>query len=352
MFFIKFRKFNLFLLNFLFVNFFILNVYSDIISGNEKIVVKCKKGKTIFARLTYKMNNEPDEKLNNKQIKRKKKYNEKQKKAFQNELTVIQTLNKKENNHIVKLIKHDENKLILDEEWADYDLTDFLNKYLKKKETLDIKIKLKILIDIISAIIYIHNNGFVHRDIKPENVLIFGDTVESVKLCDFSFSRKAAQGSSYAECEDFLGTLGYISPNNIIDYKKIATKEGDKKYSVYFADDIYAFGVLMYTTLTDDSVKENFQRFYKKNFCKEIKLDDKNFDNYYVFCLLNKNFNPCQLNYSEISEKFYNEQLYDLVQLCCCFEWDNRPSAQAVLDSLIKIQDEIYNQEKKYFSWP
>lgn len=40
--------------------------------------------------------------------------------------------------------------------------------------------------ELISALLFVHENGFAHRDIKLENILISKDY--SVKLADFGFA--------------------------------------------------------------------------------------------------------------------------------------------------------------------
>jgi len=40
----------------------------------------------------------------------------------------------------------------------------------------------------VSALVYMHNNGFMHRDIKPENFLINTDSM-LLKLGDFGLAK-------------------------------------------------------------------------------------------------------------------------------------------------------------------
>ena len=44
---------------------------------------------------------------------------------------------------------------------------------------------LKFFKQILEAVKYIHDKGYIHRDIKPENILITDDF--KAKLCDFGF---------------------------------------------------------------------------------------------------------------------------------------------------------------------
>ena len=60
---------------------------------------------------------------------------------------------------------------------------------------------------ILSALLYLHDNRIVHRDLKPQNILIKDG---KAKLCDFGFARKM---SAATVCLYSLkGTPLYIAP--------------------------------------------------------------------------------------------------------------------------------------------
>jgi dual serine/threonine and tyrosine protein kinase len=52
--------------------------------------------------------------------------------------------------------------------------------YTALKMGLDLKTRLKISIDIVEGIRYLHNCGLVHRDIKLKNVLVRGEFYNSL----------------------------------------------------------------------------------------------------------------------------------------------------------------------------
>ncbi len=96
---------------------------------------------------------------------------------------------------------------------------------------------IRIAIEILEALEYIHENGVVHRDLKPENIMV--DAHDGVKLIDFGIAGdSAARRLTYANFTATLGTADYISP------EQVKGKRGDGR------SDIYAMGVILYEMLT------------------------------------------------------------------------------------------------------
>ncbi len=94
---------------------------------------------------------------------------------------------------------------------------------------LPLEIILDMIIGLVEALDYAHNQGIVHRDIKPANVMIRKD---GAKLTDFGI---AGLISILSQGTDFvIGTPAYISPEQI---------EGG---SVDGRADLYALGIMLY----------------------------------------------------------------------------------------------------------
>jgi serine/threonine-protein kinase len=99
---------------------------------------------------------------------------------------------------------------------------------------------IRLLRPVASALAAAHRRGLIHRDIKPANVLIAigdQDQDEHVYLTDFGIARRSdSQGMTRTGV--LVGTVDYMSPERI---------EGGKGTP---ASDIYAFGCMLYETLT------------------------------------------------------------------------------------------------------
>jgi serine/threonine protein kinase len=97
----------------------------------------------------------------------------------------------------------------------------------------------RLLRPVASALAAAHRRGLVHRDVKPANVLITrgDDEDEHVYLTDFGIARRTdAEGLTRTGV--LVGTIDYTAPERI---------EGGKGTS---ASDIYAFGCMLFETLT------------------------------------------------------------------------------------------------------
>ena len=96
---------------------------------------------------------------------------------------------------------------------------------------------IRIAIEALDALEYIHEQGVVHRDLKPENIMV--DANDNIKLIDFGIAGdSAARRLTYANFTATLGTADYISP------EQVKGKRGDGR------TDIYAMGIILYEMLT------------------------------------------------------------------------------------------------------
>ncbi|KAM6363685.1 maternal embryonic leucine zipper kinase [Pluvialis apricaria] len=88
---------------------------------------------------------------------------------------------------------------------------------------------------IVSAIAYVHSQGYAHRDLKPENLLI--DEDHNLKLIDFGLCAKPKGGLDY-HLKTCCGSPAYAAPE-LIQGKAYIGSEAD----------IWSMGVLLYALL-------------------------------------------------------------------------------------------------------
>ncbi|PKL77259.1 MAG: hypothetical protein CVV27_06095, partial [Candidatus Melainabacteria bacterium HGW-Melainabacteria-1] len=98
-------------------------------------------------------------------------------------------------------------------------------------------VALKALIQTCEALDFAHHQGIIHRDIKPANIVILDNG--TTKLADFGIARLEASNSDLTKAGSILGSLLYISPEQLMNPKDV-----DKRA------DIYSLGVTAYEILT------------------------------------------------------------------------------------------------------
>ena len=111
---------------------------------------------------------------------------------------------------------------------------------------LQIERAVEMVCQILSALEYAHEKGFVHRDIKPANLLVEEkDGRELVRLADFGLARtyQTSPLSGLTLQGSIGGTVAFMAPEQIIQFR-------EAKPPV----DQYAAGATLYKLLTDKPV--------------------------------------------------------------------------------------------------
>ncbi len=109
------------------------------------------------------------------------------------------------------------------------------------KRCLPIEARIRLFLDVLSAVAHAHANLIVHRDLKPSNVLVRTDS--QVKLLDFGIAKLlAADGDASAmQLTQEVGsalTLQFAAPEQVTGG------------AITTATDVYSLGVLLYLLLT------------------------------------------------------------------------------------------------------
>jgi serine/threonine-protein kinase len=111
-----------------------------------------------------------------------------------------------------------------------------LRQVMQSEGPLTPRAALDIIDPVLQALGAAHSAGLIHRDVKPENVILREDG--TVKVADFGLARAIATNTSTAQTGVLLGTVAYLSPEQV--ERGIADARSD----------VYAAGLLLFEMLT------------------------------------------------------------------------------------------------------
>jgi serine/threonine-protein kinase len=119
-----------------------------------------------------------------------------------------------------------------------------IDKYCDRL-SLNVEARLRLFLDVLSAVSHAHGQLVVHRDIKPSNVLVRQDG--HVKLVDFGIAKLVERECEENQAADAtLLTRDGLTPLT----PKFAAPEQVIGQAVTTSTDVYSLGVLLYTLLS------------------------------------------------------------------------------------------------------
>jgi serine/threonine protein kinase len=182
------------------------------------------------------------------------------------------------------------------------DLEHLSNKYKSENPPKYIPESLIIIIlkGVINGLIYLHNRNIMHRDITPDNIMIDNNNV--VKITDFGISKKCNNLDELAK-GSLRGKTHYTSPEISKAYFK-----GQQYTNYNFKTDIFSLGVTMFNIMTFD---------FPLNINKKTKTFERN-----------ENF---------IDPNIYNRKLIELVESMLIFDENLRPSSLDLYNEMRKL---------------
>jgi serine/threonine-protein kinase len=111
-----------------------------------------------------------------------------------------------------------------------------LREYFNRKTRFAERDIVSIMVQLLDALAYSHEQGVVHRDIKPANLIVM--TNGKLKIADFGIAR--IDTSSLTQIGSVIGTPGYMAPEQYA---------GE---SIDWRADIFSAGVVLYQLLTGE----------------------------------------------------------------------------------------------------
>lgn len=108
--------------------------------------------------------------------------------------------------------------------------------------------RVKLMVDVCSAVQHAHQKGIIHRDLKPSNILVaLYDDRPVPKVIDFGVAKathqKLTEKTLHTQLGQIVGTLEYMSPEQaVLNQLDVDTRT-----------DVYSLGVILYELLVGET---------------------------------------------------------------------------------------------------
>jgi len=160
------------------------------------------------------------------------------KKRFKREAAIIDKL---EHPNIIKIFERGESKqtLFIAMEYLEGKT---LEHKINEEGPLPLQESLDIMVQIASALVFIHGKNIIHRDLKPANIMLIekDGNPNFVKLLDFGLARMELE-TRLTQSGNLIGTLQYLAPEQVLDAHSATT------------NDVFSLGVTYYYLLSGEN---------------------------------------------------------------------------------------------------
>lgn len=213
----------------------------------------------------------------------------------------------KNNKHPSILLHYDEgefnNSPFVVTEYLRNDLSEVLN-------TLDLRECLIYTVQLLSAVKYLQDNGFVHRDIKPQNILLNNS---NVVLSDFGLIKRL--GKESPSINDDVHYLRNAMPKQYRTPQLVAYMDGQPLSS---KTDIFQLGLVLHEIFTT-------KKILKDSSSKDAEINEKSF---YPFSIIK-------------SEK-YGARIRGLIEKMISLDESKIPTVDVLLRDFQSILSEYF----------
>ena len=170
-------------------------------------------------------------------------------KNIQREIRIHSRLSRSNHSHFVSFYNyfHDNKAIYMAMEYAiGGELKEALEKhYSAYGRGFSERTVSKWMMQLASAVSYMHSMNITHRDIKPENILLGADM--EIKLTDFGWSVRSSHSR-----KTLCGTPDYLAPE-LVAARTLSLSHGSQSASFDLSVDLWACGVLAFELLVGDA---------------------------------------------------------------------------------------------------
>lgn len=202
-------------------------------------------------------------------------------KMLKNEASVLKVLNDINISPKLKNIYEDNTRIQLQEEFIEGNLLNDI-----KLATFDDK--LKMMSNILEAVLLLHNKGVIHCDLKPNNIIVTESN--EIKIVDYEISCLSNKNTFKG-----YGSIPYCSLEQL------------KENEVSFKTDIYALGIIFYEIcfgfLPFDGSKEEIKKKKQEN--KFNLSNNENLNNIFL-----KSINTIENRYNSVKEFIEDMEIF------------------------------------------